>query len=228
MKSILFVFLLFISINIYSQKVAKIFNQERINTIYKHSQFISKISDVNYSDIKGSPYMNKNFVNGTLIMNNNKKIETNLRYNIFNDALESKQNGKMLNVNKNSNIKEVIIDGKCYCLIILDNLPSKTIVEKIYDHKLKLYLKHQVSFKKAEFAKPYVDPKPNRFISSNPKLYFKTPFNESLIRIKRAKDFTKIFPNSSSQIKKYIKKNKIKIDNKEQLIQLVSYIEEVA
>lgn len=227
MKTIKLIFFLFISISTYAQNT-KILETQSTNLIYEHSKFISKIIDIDYSDVKGSPYLNENFTMSTLIMENHEKIEIKLRYNIFNDVFETKQKGKIFIVNKNKNFKEVIIDGKCYCSIILDNLPSKTIVEKIYDHKLRLYLKHQVSFKKAQIAKSYVDPKPNRFVNSTPKLYLKTPFNESLIRIRKAKDFTKIFPRSSSQIKKFIKKNKIKIDNNEQLIQLVRYIEEVA
>ena len=227
MKTITFILLLFISIASYAQS-NKYLGNENSNVIFEKSKFMSKIIDVDYSDIKGSPYLNENFTNSTLILKNHKKIETKLRYNIFNDTFESKQKGKILTVSKNKNIKEIIIDGKSYCLISLDNLPSKTIVEKIYDHKLKLYFKHQVSFKKAQIAKPYIEPKPNRFVTSTPKLYLKTPFNGSLIRINKIKDFTKTFPRSSSKIKKFIKENRIKIDNKEQLIQLAQYIEEIA
>jgi len=227
MKRIAFIFLLFISINTYAQN-NKILGNQNSNIIFEQSKFISKIVDIDYLDIEGSPYLNENFIKSTIIMDNHEKIEIKLRYNIFNDAIETKLEEKIRILNKNTNTKEVIIDGKSFCFVVLDNLPSKTIVEKIYVHKLILYLKHHVSFKKAQIAKSYTDPKPNRFVNSHPKLYIKTPFQESLIQIKRLKDFTKIFPNSSSQIKKFIKENKIKIDNKEQLIQLVRYIEQIA
>jgi hypothetical protein len=198
------------------------------NAFFKHSKLISKTVKIDYSDIKGSPYLNENFTKSTLIMNNNEKIEIKLRYNIFSDSLQIEQKGKILNLNKNNNIKEVIIDGRYFCFIALDNSLSKTIVEKIYDYKLRIYLKHQVSYKKAQIAKSATDSKHNRFVNQTPKLYLKTPFNGSLIRIRKAKDFAKIFPRSSSEIKKFIKKNKIKIGNKEQLIQLARYIEQIA
>ncbi len=225
MRIIIPLLLLILSFKSYSQS-----NQTyRIIENYEVNRSTGKINNIDYSEVLGSPYWNENFSPSILFLNDDQQVtKIKLRYNIFTDDFEIKQRGKIFNIKKDKNLKKIQINDVFFSLIEIDKFQKNTIAEILYDNKLKLFLKHQAYFLKAELAKGYTEPKPNRFEIPNPKLYLKTPFNRSLIRIKKIKDFAKIFPRSSSKIKKFIKENKIKIDNKEQLIQLVRYIEEIA
>lgn len=190
---------------------------------YENNKPANKINDIDYSNIEGSPYWNDNFVKCDLIMTNGENIKAVLRYNIFDDAFEIKQRGNIFNLKKDENFKSVTINSKQFCLIKLESESSKTIVEKLYSKELTLFLKHQVIFIKEQVAKPYNDPKPREFKRLKSIVFIKS--GNQIIKIKKVKDFSKIFINNSNYIKKYIKKNRIKLNSNKQLIELIQYIE---
>lgn len=232
MKKALMIIFLFCSLQSFSQSgTIGSSSPSRNNFIgtFKSLDPLKTSNYKNYQNVKGSQYLDENFTNSTISYEDNDSVSNiKLRYNIIDDSFEIIKRGNLHKVKKDDNIKKITIDKNSFCYKSIKGEPSNTIVQIIYDHKIKLYLKHQAHFFKATTTDGYNEAKPNRFEISAPKLYLKTPFKDSLIRIKSLKDFSKIFPRNKSEIKKFIKKNKIKIDNKDQLIQLALYLEDIA
>lgn len=229
MKQLIFFVFVLYSLQSYSQtgfnKGFASRNSNIIESVNTHT-YDNPSEKNNYSNIKGSHYLNRTFSNSTLIFKNKDSITNiKLRYNIIGDSFEIKHQDSLYNIKKNDEISKIIIGEKSYCYIKIENNPSNTIAQIIYDKKIKLYSKQIIHFKKAESIQPYTKPKPDRFEKSNPKLFIKLEDSETLIRVKKMSEFAKIFPQHSKEIKKHIKERKLKFRSQEQITQLAGYIE---
>jgi len=195
---------------------------------FEKDKYINGITNNSNSNIQGSPYWNEEFETSILFFNNNISVDKiKLRYNIYTDSFEIKQGDKIYNIKRDENLKKIQIKDQYFSLVEIDEHDNNIVTQIIYDNELKLFLKHRVTFLKAEVAKPFTEQKPNRLKAKSPQIYIKQYGHDKLTIIKKIKDFAKIFPKQSSQIKDFIKQNKVKLNNKEQVIKLVSYIEQI-
>ena len=85
-----------------------------------------------------------------------------------------------------------------------------------------MLVKHRVFLKDAVPAKPYIEPKPATFIKKKSE-YLIIDTKGEVIPVKNKKDMLAL-GESSSDMKSYIKKNKIQISKEEDMIALVTYL----
>lgn len=195
-----------------------------------NSQTVKRNQNMDLSSIEGSVYYNEKFIPGNVYYLNKVYGNFPMRYNAFSDEVEIQRNGsnelesvyKSMSLScdidkekfvytKYFNQKEIIQEGY---LIKLNSLQKYTLYQK----KSKIYKEGR---KAATSMHPNYPPKfedkHDYYLGTNNEFprYFKLS----------KKELTELFgAKKASVIKDFVKRNKIKSTNKEDLIKLVEYL----
>ncbi|RCW33308.1 hypothetical protein DFO77_11373 [Marinilabilia salmonicolor] len=180
----------------------------------------------NYNFIKGSPFLNKEFSEGEVTMNDSIKFQgVPLRYNIHSDKMEfMTENNLILEVDNTTasyifNVGDKIFKNKSYH----QNNQEKTgILQLLVDGKFKLYKKYTVDFEAATEAKGFQESEPNRFERKKDQYFISLP-NKIPELITRKKDLIRVLEPEKPEIKKFIKDERIKTRSEEDLIKLIQH-----
>ena len=231
MKSLFFYALfLLLTINTYSQN----------ESVFSHNS--SPIEYANYhrlrdgegtnKNIKGSPYLNEEFVLGNISPNNKKFL---IRYNAYNDLFEVKKSkDSVLNLNKrnlNYTIQLGDLKFKSFMYSPTDNDSKRygyfAIMTTLNDSVVLLKKFTKKFTKKQEASNSYTSDIPASFSSSASESYFLLIHKDKdkIIKIRlKAKDIYDSFPKKRNKIKTYIKSTKLKLKNESDLIKIINYI----
>jgi len=90
----------------------------------------------------------------------------------------------------------------------------------------KIYLKEKKRFFKKVKAQGYADGEPAKFKKVRSEFYFKDAKNRSdrlMIIPQKMSSFIAFFQDDAKSIKKYIKENKLKIDNPDDLVKIFNF-----
>lgn len=174
-------------------------------------------------DIEGSPYENKEFVNGFLVTIDNKKYDNiPLRLNIYNDDIEYKtKKGEIFALSNREIMKFVTIGDSKYKYIPYPDgkRTYKSYFKVIEEGEASLLVKQRILFKEAQPAAAYKDPVPPTFNKKLDVYYIK--LGDGLAqRVDKKKDLILIL---SPELETFIKKNKIKANRLEDLQKVVRH-----
>lgn len=187
-------------------------------------------SKLEIKNIKGSPYLNEEF----LPVKVSKRPEKNLsaRYNAYKDEIEIKQgNGAAIYVlNKKSSFSKVEFTASKMAYEAYDFI-EKGEKKRGYLEKLNPTGNHFL-LKKQRIT--FIDAKPSNtgYDNSSP-AQFKKAKNNYFIKInegniiefkKNKKDFAKLFPKHEKELLSYIKKQGINTKKEKDLIKLINYV----
>lgn len=179
------------------------------------------------NDIKGSPYLNNEFINGSLFTTNKLQfIDLPLRYNIYNDQIEFKtESGQIQSVANPEIIESIAFDNRnmTYIPYLIENKIKKGFFIVLETGNVSLYAKPEVEFTKATLPIPFKDGEPAKFIK-RPDNYYLRIGSEPAIYIAKTKDLIEVFPEKKSQIESFVKTNNFKMNNPDKLIELVKYL----
>ena len=191
---------------------------------------------VNTSTIQGSPYFEDKFKKGYIKdLQNDKIINANLRYRIFDDMFEIQpnSNSEELSILKRSKNYSIKINDKIF--VFEENFP---IEMRGVNNGYALILSNNNDSKKGavlykRITQEYIEAKKNSTTYSNSKSrlinkdYYFIKTNDEIIQIephkKRAAD---AFPDHQKELENYIKDKKLKFrgdDEEKDLIELVEY-----
>ncbi len=179
------------------------------------------------SDIQGSPYLNAEFVNGTIFTTSKLQYDNiPLRYNIYSDQIEFKTPENEIQALATPEIIEAIKIGD-YKMVYAPYSSFKKIRYGFFkveeeEGKTSLYSREEIIFKKAEEPGGYKDAEPAKFINK-PLSYYIRVGMEQAKKVGNKKDIVKIFPDHKNEIAAFIKKNKTKPNNPESLKKLIHY-----
>lgn len=190
-------------------------------------------SDYNYkneqqaynSSIEGSPYLNDEFTNGQLFFEGKLYKNLLLRYNIYEGHFEFKKDDEILYLDPFlSQVDTVWIGSEKYIFSAYKkaNDIKKSYMHLIYNGSCQLLTLKEVTLLQAEQTSGYEDPKPARFHQGPDDFYIKTPGNIAA-EFKNKKSIDDIFGEKSDKLNTYAKKNKLKLKNMEDIIQLCQY-----
>ncbi|WP_299127362.1 hypothetical protein [uncultured Winogradskyella sp.] len=176
----------------------------------------------------GSPYINESF-NPVRIKQFNDQIYTG-RYNAYNDEMEIRlSDGKIVALDVNADYSLIFTQtNKTY---VTTNFPNKNgtsrrgflvLVDDSERHNLykKEFIKY---YDKVLAASTYQQDKPASFKRESDTFYLELNGETKLVPQKK-KDLIKVFPEHGSNIKSFIKKNKLNPKNEEDLIKIVDYL----
>ena len=178
------------------------------------------------SDIKGSPYLEDNFVKGTVYTTTKAQyVDVPLRYNIFNDQIEFRAEDSSIQALATPEIVEKVEIGK-YKMVYAPYSIAKKIKKGFFivleEGKASLYSKPNIIFKDATEPAPYKEAEPAKFIRKSDEYYIQVG-NSQAKMVGNKKDLYEIFPDNIKQIETFIKKQKIKTNDPESLKELVIY-----
>lgn len=183
---------------------------------------------IELADVDGSPYLNENYQIAELI--NEKQGTTHkysVRYNAYLDRMETpkpngslgalkkasffiiKMNGSTYRVFEYKNEKQKLVDG--YFKLLLDNEKGKLLRRDV-----KLFQEGKPS------RTTFHPPTPAKFVDKV-EFYLKFP-NQSVVEIpSKKKAFVSLFENHRDKVDDFIKKERLKINNQDDLVKIVKY-----
>jgi len=179
------------------------------------------------NDIDGSPFLNDEFINGTVFTTSKTQyVDMPLRYNIYNNQLEFKTPDDEVQAMDTPEIIEKAEFGD-YKMVYIPYSNVKRIFRGFFisieeDEKASLYVKPEVTFKKAEEPGAYKEAEPAKFVRK-PDVYFIRFGEDAAQRISNKKDLLNVFPNRKAEVSTFIKKNKVKYNKVDKLKSLIEY-----
>ena len=204
--------------------------QQELRTNFGDVFYAADLYKTKYNALESTPYLNEAFTPAKI----NNIVETKMvRFDAFEDRVEVMVNAK----------KVVILQGsQSYSINLLDGSDKlyetkryrdekgnrKTSFFELIAHKenYTLYLKEKIKFFKAEKAQGYEAFKPAMF-KKQKTTYYITDFkgqSEQLLRIpSKVKTFVAFFPSRSKPVRMFMKDNKLKIDNGDDLVKILDF-----
>ncbi|MGN7707984.1 hypothetical protein [Chryseobacterium sp. JV274] len=177
---------------------------------------------LNYDEIIGSPYLNKNFSIAKVADDYEKAP---VRYNTLRDEIEFQKNGTTLALPKEEKFSRIEIFSPKTILVSLDTQDDLNgYFFELVNDKTGLYKKIQTKFIDAvPAANSYATDRPASFKTLDPVYYIKTE-SGYIKKPKKIKDIANAFPAKKDDIEKFAKSNNIKVNKEEDLIKLVKFL----
>jgi hypothetical protein len=171
-----------------------------------------------YEQIEGSPYFNKEFLEGKLFLIDGAMYQIPLRYNIFESSMEYKRNDTVLFV-ADKKVKSSIIglDTFIRSKFKIGNNIQNTYFQVMVNGNFKLLKRNQIQFCEREPNIGYNTPKPERFEKMADE-YFLLSSDSVAQRFLNEKDFKKRFPELFEKIAPYIMEKKLKFTREKDLL----------
>jgi hypothetical protein len=213
------------------------FSQADLQSIYKIKQALdffnyNKIHDsglnpvLTEADIQGSPYLNDEFITGTVYTTSKEKYDgVPLRYNIYNDQLEFRVENAPIQAMAVPEMIEKVEMGN-YHMEYIPYFDGKKVRQGFFIVEEKgeatLYSRPRVNFEHAKKPAAYQDAQPARFVSRPGECYIKVGEEPAKLMAKN-KDLEEIFPNHKKELSSFIKSNKVRTNRPETMKELVSF-----
>lgn len=178
-----------------------------------------------YADVAGSPYAQQDFVTGSVVLENGDTYEAvPLRYNAYEDQIEFKHpNGVVLNLNNPNKLKLIAIGQQQYTYFEKAETPPDGLTgyfELLENGEIQLLKRQNIILEKAAPAKAYQDPKPAHF-KERPTDYY-IHYQNQLFKVNSKKQFFTTFPSLEKELKPFIKKQKLKFRQEEDLRRIIN------
>jgi len=248
MKKLVFVFFIcFCTIQTKAQNQAQAVDFSRFgdpitNTSYINRDIVNKIihdiekvqrsksqeelMDYILSTIEGTPYLNNDFLDGNITASDGTLIKgAKLRFNVFNDRMEVKQNNMLFELS-NDVVRRVQIGGRTfdYLKYELDQKESVGYLEMISEGKWKLYCRYSKKYKEVQPQKAMEEhDSPAEFRDLPPLFFLLKEGAESAQGFRSKKELLQLFPENRNEMQAYMKKNKMKHNEPEDLQKLLGY-----
>lgn len=195
-------------------------NGQELRNRFGDVYYATNLYKTKYNTVESTPYLNEAFTPARI----NDIGETKMvRFDAFEDRVEVMINAKQV---------VVLQDSKSYSIALLDGSDKRYETKAYQDDKGKLkssffeviaqketytiYLKEKKNFFKATKAQGYEASKPAMFKKQKP-AFFITDFkgkSDQLIKIpSKVKTLVAFFPDRTKSVHKFIKENKLKVDN---------------
>jgi hypothetical protein len=181
-------------------------------------------SNASVEEYEGTPYLNDEFISGTVYINEGKFDDVPLRYNIFRDLVEFKKNNQIYFLDADGKIDMVTIGNDT--LVVEDLLIGKSekpvYFKMIAKGKASLLSRLNVKYRAAQPPKPPAEPegKLAKYTRFSDDFYLKA--EGELIKIDNVKKVIQQLPSAAADLESFAKKNKIS-RNEEDLKKLINH-----
>jgi hypothetical protein len=227
-KSLFIFFFLFFLTPIFAQENKELKNLiVETNNYYGANEllYLGEIYQPSNPFAKGSPYLTDRFLPAKIIVKNNVFENITAKYNIETNqllALAKTDSGKIVLINLKENwIDNFILDNHNFVNIsqYQPTLNIKGYYELVFSGKKNLFIKYSNSF-----INTYTDLTPNGFYSKIKKSLYLSDSTDFIL-IKNKNHFLNLYVKNKNEIKKYMRKNKIRFSkaSNNQLNKLMQY-----
>jgi hypothetical protein len=175
-------------------------------------------------EIVGSPYLSDSYAQGSMFLTLGNFIGLEMRYNIYFDQVEFKNQDSVLALGPDDIIKKIVIGKQTF---VVDKFEHKgkvfpTYYERLDSGKVSVMAKWLVLYKEMQRAKPMqgdVPPKYERL----PTNYFVKIGQELPIKVKNVKQMIEALPSNREQVEKFAEEKKIRGGDRKDLVAIVDY-----
>lgn len=188
----------------------------------------NKTIETTSAEIQGSAYLNDEFLSGEVYYDGKFKIsDLPLRYNLHNDDIEYKEKNAIMAFADPNSIDKVVIGSDVFIYIPKGEKGTVSGFVKMWNENYPVVLtKMKVDFLEKEEAKPYVDPKPDRFERGHDKHYLMKSENE-IEKIVSMKKLIKSLGKHQSELSALAKKEKISSSDPGKIAKLLNFYTEL-
>jgi hypothetical protein len=175
--------------------------------------------------VKGSPYLTEEFKNSTLHLNKIWYEDIDLRYDIHYDCFEVKfKTGIQVIDPVKNNMDTVKYNGEVFVRKVQESgknikVAYMTLVED--SNSYSLYKQYKINVNSATTPTGYSEAKPAEFKRTLPWYYISN--SEKLMAVKGLKSIAEVFNTDTKSVKNYLKKNKYKLSNENDLREVVLF-----
>jgi hypothetical protein len=188
----------------------------------------SGVDEVTYSSIVGDPFIYKEFTTGKLIMNTGEVFQLDLRYDIYSNQVQFKNNDEVFEVVNQDQLNLIIIDTVIFKYSnYLKSSDDETPIGNSWfilktSGKCNLLVKKNIRIQDAQSPKAYADAKPAEFIHLKDTYYLKLDDN-SAVRINGKKELLSILADKKDELNKFIESNKLETKSIDDLTKIVKF-----
>jgi len=195
---------------------------------YRSNKFItgdgkSKLTE---KDIKGSPYLNDEFVNGSIFtIQKLMYSDVPLRFNIYNDDIEFKTpTGEVMALSAPEILEKAEFGSfqMVYSPYLQTNKIKKGFFVVLEQGKASLYAKPGIVFQEPTEPAAYKEAEPAKFVRKADEYYIRIGAEQAIL-IGNKKDIIAAFPDNQDKIESFINKNKTKTNKPESLKEVVKF-----
>jgi hypothetical protein len=179
---------------------------------------------VDYKYVQGSCYFNERFIDGRITLNTGQTFESPVRYDIFADQIEYKNEAnEIFTVQNREIIRTVYIDSLQFKYFEPGDFENANgFYELLLLGDYSLYRKYQVLLRNPEAAGPGSFSTAARFIPMDSKYFIMDP-DDNFTEITSKKDLL-IPGRDTEELEKFIKANKIKPKDEKDLIRFTGFL----
>lgn len=204
----------------YTVRIEEFLHYQRLN------RDVTKRRENTYEQIKGNPYLFKDFVSGEIVTTDNFRYKGKMRYNIYDDEIEYIVNDDNFWVSNPWVLDFITIDSMTfiYCSADNQNKNDGSYYILLVSGDCKLLLKKGVILNDPVPAKPYIDSKPAEFVTKRD-TYYIILNNSEPEKITSKQKLLELFPGKTEQMKNFVKNLSLK--KEEDLVKLVEFYNEI-
>ena len=173
-------------------------------------------------DYEGSPFLDKTFVEGEIYSFKNKFIGVPLRYDIFNDNMEFKQNNYVYTLLPEPHIKKVQFDGNTFIVEAIGKGKFRFLTQ-LDSGKVVLMSKKVVLFQKKRQPKGYETAATSAKFTRNQDIFFYKIGESGITKVSSLKSLIESLPDKQDDVNQFVKKEKISAKKEEDLVKLIKY-----
>jgi len=181
---------------------------------------------IDYKYVQGSCYFNEDFIDGRITLNTSQTFEGPIRYDIFADQIEFKNEANEIFISQNPRaINTVYLDSLKFKYFEPGEFANmKGFYELLVLGDYSLYKKYQILLKNPEAAGPGIYSNAAMFIPLDSKYYIMDP-DANFREITNKKDL--LLPGRDAAVlEKFIKANKIKAKEEKDLVRFTGFLNE--
>lgn len=174
----------------------------------------------------GTPYLFEEFTGANIILKAGKGYEgIPMNYNIHNDDFEFMMDGVSYALGNNNIVSYIsIIDRSFYYRTYTYNSAEiRGYLELVADGDYRFYKKHRVIYTEPQPTSGYVEAQPATFSPRSPD-YFIELKNGNIVYFNKLNDIAGMLPEAGSDIKSFIKDNRLKVRREEDIIRLADFL----
>jgi hypothetical protein len=181
------------------------------------------------ANIQGSPYLQKEFEEGTMTVLNGTVIPgLRYRYDIYGDKMLFIINGDTATINKPLALRSIEIGGKKFVYEVYVSGPDKVatgyfeVVEE--SESLTLLHRRQAELDQDVYVSNYGGGGGTKeFRMKTVDSYYLKLGKEAASKINSRKELLELFPDNQQQIREYMKQNRLKVKKEEDLRSIIQY-----
>lgn len=179
-----------------------------------------------YSKVEGSEFMDDNFEKGDIFTVNSEHFsEIPMRYNAYYDNVEVQlPNGTIYKISDPKLIFQIRIKENymVYTSFMSPDGEKEGYLSLLYEGKSALYRRNSKIFRERVPSNGILNEVPAKIVDV-PKEYYVRSKEKNPRFINSKKDLLLLYPDHSSQLETFFKKEKLKTNNDEDLIKAVTY-----